>query len=132
MKRGEVNRKDTGIVSDNTAGVNMASDRVLDDPQYAKAELQMISASLEASDCLYLPQGWHHHVFSQPDAEAGYNLALNVWVYREGEEPGAGWSLDEVQRGVSRAYRMHGGTEAAGTSEPAAAQAQGSKFHDEL
>ena len=40
-------------------------------------------ASLEPSDCLYIPNGWHHHVFSEADASGGYNLALNLWVSRD-------------------------------------------------
>ena len=34
-------------------------------------------------DCLYLPRGVHHHVFSEADADDGFNLALNVWIDRE-------------------------------------------------
>jgi hypothetical protein len=27
----------------------------------------------------------HHHVFSEADASLGFNLAINIWVYRPGE-----------------------------------------------
>eukprot|EP00966_Prymnesium_polylepis_P028168 651200-Prymnesium_polylepis.1 len=132
-KQGEYGRKDTGIVSDNTARINMASDRVLEDESYAKAEQQMTYARLEASDCLYLPHGWHHHVFSQPDAAAGYNLAINIWVYRKHEEPGRGWSLDEVQRAVRGAFE---GMDELGTASAEAANGvrrqSSSAKHDEL
>mmetsp|Transcript_39654 Transcript_39654/g.91068 ORF Transcript_39654/g.91068 Transcript_39654/m.91068 type:complete len:251 (+) Transcript_39654:63-815(+) len=103
VSRGEYGRRDTGIVSDNTASVNMASDEVLGDPLYSKAELQMRYARLAPSDCLYLPQGWHHHVFSEADEKAGFNLAVNMWIYRDGEHPNAGWSLEMIHRELSHA-----------------------------
>ena len=40
-------------------------------------------AYLAPSDCFYLPNGWHHHVFSEADPDGGYNLALNLWISRE-------------------------------------------------
>ena len=40
---------------------------------------------MQPGDCLYLPQGVHHHVFSEADPTLGFNLAINIWVYRPGE-----------------------------------------------
>lgn len=81
--RGEYNRHDTGIVSENTAEVNGAAPDLAAFPQYAKALAQQSYAELHPSDCLYLPRNHHHHVFSEADPDGGYNLALNMWVDRD-------------------------------------------------
>ena len=83
--RGEYGRRDTGIVSDNTAEVNGAAPDLLRFPRYAHAQSRATSCTVQPGDCLYLPQGVHHHVFSEPDATLGFNLAINIWVYRPGE-----------------------------------------------
>ena len=81
--RGEYGRKDTGIVSENTASVNGANPDIATYPKFTEAIKVQSYASLEPSDCLYIPNGWHHHVFSEADASGGYNLALNLWVSRD-------------------------------------------------
>jgi hypothetical protein len=81
--RGEYGRFDTGIVSTNTAEVNGASPDLQAYPRFRDALKLQSYALLEPSDCLFLPMNWHHHVFSEADPEAGYNLALNLWVSRE-------------------------------------------------
>jgi len=81
--RGEYGRRDTGIVSSNTAAINGASPDMRAYPKFAEAQRVQSYAALRPSDCLYLPSGWHHHVFSEADAAGGYNLALNLWVSRE-------------------------------------------------
>ena len=83
--RGEYGRRDSGIVSDNTAGVNGAAPDLTAFPRYAHARARASMCAVEPGDCLYLPRGVHHHVFSEADAEAGFNLAINIWVYRPGE-----------------------------------------------
>ena len=60
--RGEYGRFDTGIVSDNTAEVNGAAPDLERFPRFARAAQLQSYAQLNASDCLYLPNGWHHHV----------------------------------------------------------------------
>ena len=52
-------------------------------PLFAHARKDQRLATLHADDCLFLPNGWHHHVFSEADASAGYNLALNLWILRD-------------------------------------------------
>ena len=84
--RGEYGRFDTGIVSHNTAAINGAlpdAESVAAHPEYAKALKLRSYARLQPADCLYLPRGWHHHVFSEADMDSGYNLALNLWISRE-------------------------------------------------
>jgi len=81
--RGEYNRRDTGIISDNTAEINGAAPDLEAFPLFARALKAQSYAHLKPSDCLYLPRGWHHHVFSEADPVGGYNLALNIWVSRE-------------------------------------------------
>ena len=81
--RGEYGRHDTGIVSQNTAEVNGANPDLHRFPKFRHALEAQSYAELRTSDCLYLPNGWHHHVFSEADLDAGYNLAINIWVHRE-------------------------------------------------
>lgn len=81
--RGEHGRRDTGIVSENTAQVNGAAPDLDAFPRFARARAVERYAELRPTDCLYLPDGWPHHVFSEADADAGFNLAINVWVSRE-------------------------------------------------
>ena len=45
------------------------------------ANLTWVEASLQKGDCLYLPVGWYHHVYSPP----GRNLAINLWWKRQDE-----------------------------------------------
>uniref|UniRef100_A0A7S0L256 JmjC domain-containing protein n=1 Tax=Coccolithus braarudii TaxID=221442 RepID=A0A7S0L256_9EUKA len=80
---GEIRRRDVGIVSDNTAGVNMAEPDHLAFPLLREALGQSAYTQVHAGDCLYLPRYHHHHVFSEADPQTGYNLAINVWVDRE-------------------------------------------------
>ena len=130
--RGEYGRRDTGIISDNTAAVNLAAADVLQVPRvvasrrtchiwlvvtifvrrqprrrrraaaralrrgrgvdgrvpsliwhapsliwqharYAEVEASMVYGELREGDCLFLPTGWHHHVFSQvPHVVSGH------------------------------------------------------------
>ena len=86
--RGEYGRHDTGIVSTNTAEINGAAPDLAAFPKYAKAREVESYAMVEESDCLYLPNGWHHHVFSEADPVGGYNLALNIWVDRQSTTSG--------------------------------------------
>ena len=101
--RGEFGRHDSGIVSDNTAGVNGAAPDLARFPRYARAQARATVCAVQPGDCLYLPQGVHHHVFSEADAALGYNLAVNIWVYRPGEgtahrQPGeAPFTLDRLR-----------------------------------
>ena len=55
----------------------------------------MTHAELQQSDCLFLPRGWHHHVFSEADPISGSNVAVNIWVHG-GEASGV--LLEDVQR----------------------------------
>lgn len=50
------------------------------DPQttHGLFELPWWEATLTPGDCLFLPTGWYHHVWSQP----GRNLAFNMWWVR--------------------------------------------------
>ena len=80
--RGEYGRRDTGIVSHNTAEINGAAPDLAAFPKFREALKVQSYASVQPSDCLYLPIGWHHHVFSEADAGGGYNLALNIWIER--------------------------------------------------
>ena len=82
-KRGEYGRHDTGIVSENTASINGARPDLGAFPKFAEALKVQSYASLGPSDCLYIPSGWHHHVFSEADTSGGYNLALNLWISKE-------------------------------------------------
>jgi hypothetical protein len=81
--RGEYGRFDTGIVSENTAAINGANPDLAAHPKFENAVAMQSYASLGPADCLYLPNGWHHHVFSEADTDSGYNLALNLWISRE-------------------------------------------------
>lgn len=81
--RGEYGRRDTGIVSENTAEINGANPDLEAYPRFADVRKLEQYAALGPSDCLYLPSGWHHHVFSEADPEGGFNLALNLWISRE-------------------------------------------------
>jgi tetratricopeptide (TPR) repeat protein len=85
-EKGEFGRRDTGIVSTNTAEVNGADPDLKAFPKYAEAAHLRSYLELRPADCLFLPSGWHHHVFSEADADDGYNLATNMWV----------WPLDEA------------------------------------
>ena len=60
--RGEYGRHDTGIVSTNTAEVNGANPDLKLFPRFRNAQRVQSYAELQPSDCLYLPNGWHHHV----------------------------------------------------------------------
>ncbi len=80
--RGEYGRHDTGIVSENTAEINGANPDLTKYPKFEHARKLQSVARLGPSDCLYLPNGWHHHVFSEADGTAGYNLAINLWIDR--------------------------------------------------
>ena len=84
--RGEYQRRDTGIISDNTAGVNGASPDLAAFPRFAQARPLQSSCHVQPGDCLYLPRGFHHHVFSEADADEGFNAAINIWVHRDGED----------------------------------------------
>ena len=57
----------------------------------------MTHATLREADCLFLPRGWHHHVFSVPDPHSGSNIAVNIWTFRRGDAA-AGVRLGGVQR----------------------------------
>ena len=81
--RGEFGRFDTGIVSTNTAEINGANPDLARYPRFAEARRVQSYAHLQPADCLYLPNMWHHHVFSEVDTSSGYNLALNLWISRE-------------------------------------------------
>ena len=81
--RGEYGRHDTGIVSENTAEINGANPDLTTYPKFVHAREVQSYAALSPSDCLYLPNGWHHHVFSEADTDAGYNLAINLWIDRD-------------------------------------------------
>ena len=81
--RGEYGRRDTGIVSENTAEIDGSAPDLQRFPLFAEARHSERYAALGPADCLYLPSGWHHHVFSEADAGGGYNLALNLWISRE-------------------------------------------------
>ena len=83
--RGEYGRRDTGIVSHNTAGVNGATPDLAAFPRYERARARQALCAVQPGDCLYLPKGVHYHVFSEADPELGFNLAVNIWVYRPGE-----------------------------------------------
>ena len=83
--RGEYQRRDTGIVSTNTAAINGARPDLAAFPRFAQAQKMQSSCQVQPGDCLYLPRGFHHHVFSEADAEEGFNAAINIWVHRDGE-----------------------------------------------
>ena len=82
--RGEYGRHDTGIVSTNTAAVNGAAPDLQAFPRYAHARTRQTVCHVQPGDCLFLPRGHHHHVFSEADSEQGFNLAINIWVHPPG------------------------------------------------
>ena len=87
---GEYQRRDTGIVSSNTASINGAAPDLAAFPRFAEARAAQSYAHIGAGDCLFLPRSWHHHVFSEADAVTGYNLALNLWIDRDATVTGGG------------------------------------------
>ena len=88
--QGEYQRRDTGIVSSNTASINGAAPDLAAFPRFAEARAAQSYAHIGAGDCLFLPRSWHHHVFSEADAVTGYNLALNLWIDRDATVTGGG------------------------------------------
>ena len=82
-RRGEYDRRETDIVSSNTASVNMAAPDLAAFPKLADALKVVRAVTVAAGDCLYLPRRWHHHVFTEADPDEGFNAAVNIWIDRE-------------------------------------------------
>ena len=82
-RRGEYDRRETDIVSSNTASVNMAAPDLAAFPKLADALKAVRAVTVAAGDCLYLPRRWHHHVFTEADPDEGFNAAVNIWIDRE-------------------------------------------------
>lgn len=82
-KRGMGRHYDTGIVSNNTGGINFAALDLGAYPDVVLALAEHTYAEIHAGDCLYLPRGHHHHVFSEADPDLGFHLGVNLWFSRE-------------------------------------------------
>jgi len=124
VSRGEYGRKDTGIISSNTAGVDMASLDLETFPLFARALESQTYCELGPGDILYLPRGHHHHVFSEPDPDEGSNLALNVWIHREqslAEPPAVEDPINYRAPTLEQIHRSLSGSEAAASAESCAA-----------
>ena len=102
-RRGEYDRRETDIVSSNTASVNMAAPDLAAFPKLADALKAVRAVTVAAGDCLYLPRRWHHHVFTEADPDEGFNAAVNIWIDREKTLQ----EHHEVTAGLHHAY--HGG-----------------------
>ena len=102
-RRGEYDRRETDIVSSNTASVNMAAPDLAAFPKLADALKVVRAVTVAAGDCLYLPRRWHHHVFTEADPDEGFNAAVNIWIDREKTLQ----EHHEVTAGLHHAY--HGG-----------------------
>ena len=114
-RRGEYDRRETDIVSSNTASVNMAAPDLAAFPKLADALKAVRAVTVAAGDCLYLPRRWHHHVFTEADPDEGFNAAVNIWIDREKTLQ----EHHEVTAGLHHAY--HGGRRPLPTCSPRSA-----------
>jgi len=154
-KRGIGRHFDARIVSNNTGRVNFAQLDLGAYPDVALALAEASYAQLHAGDCLYLPRGHHHHVFSEADAQLGFHLAVNLWFnrnatlsrFRDAPANGGDASLEQLSKedrlfptlhqvhsalGFQRGEQAHAEMEGKGGRRGASRDPSSPHGHDEL